>query len=112
MTRRLISSGSPFEEVAGYSRAVQQDPWVFVSGTSGYKDGKISESEVEQAEQALLTIKAALEQAGASMDDVVRVMMYVTDASYFGTIARCWASTSRRPSPPTPPSFAVLWMPP
>ncbi len=87
MTRRLISSGSPFEEVAGYSRAVQQDPWVFVSGTSGYKDGKISESEVEQAEQALLTIKAALEQAGASMDDVVRVMMYVTDASYFGTIA-------------------------
>ena len=43
MTRRLISSGSPFEEVAGYSRAVQQDPWVFVSGTSGYKDGKISD---------------------------------------------------------------------
>lgn len=87
MTRRLISSGSPFEEVAGYSRAVQQDPWVFVSGTSGYKDGKISESEVEQAEQALLTIKAALEQAGASMDDVVRVVMYVTDAAYFSTIA-------------------------
>ena len=45
MTRRLISSGSPFEEVAGYSRAVQQDPWVFVSGTSGYKDGKISGSD-------------------------------------------------------------------
>ncbi|MBC7951038.1 MAG: RidA family protein, partial [Rhodospirillaceae bacterium] len=40
MTRRLISSGSPFEEVAGYSRAVVQDPWVFVSGTSGFKDGQ------------------------------------------------------------------------
>ena len=87
MTRQLISSGSPFEEVAGYSRAVAQGPWVFVSGTSGYKDGKISDSEVEQADQALQTIQAALAQAGATMDDVVRVTMYVTDASYFGTIA-------------------------
>jgi Putative translation initiation inhibitor, yjgF family len=86
MTRRLISSGSPFEEIAGYSRAVAQDPWVFVSGTSGYKDGKISESEAEQADQALQTIQAALAQAGATMDDVVRVMVYITDAAYFQTV--------------------------
>ena len=43
MTRRLISSGSPFEEIAGYSRAVADGQWVFVSGTSGFKDGKIAE---------------------------------------------------------------------
>lgn len=86
MTRRLISSGSPFEEVAGYSRAVVQDPWVFVSGTSGFKDGQIAESETDQADQALQTIKAALEQAGATMADVVRVVVYVTDASYFQTV--------------------------
>lgn len=87
MTRRLISSGSPFEEVAGYSRAVVQDPWVFVAGTSGFKDGQIAEGEVAQAEQAIATIAAALEQAGASLADVVRVVVYITDAAYFQTVA-------------------------
>ncbi len=86
MTRRLISSGSPFEEVAGYSRAVAEGPWVFVSGTSGYKNGQISDNEAEQADQALQTIAAALAEADATMDDVVRVMVYVTDASYFQTV--------------------------
>lgn len=86
MTRRLISSGSPFEEVAGYSRAVVQDPWVFVSGTSGFKDGQIADSEVDQADQCLQTIKAALEKAGATMADVVRVVVYITDAAYFQTV--------------------------
>lgn len=86
MTRRLISSGSPFEEVAGYSRAVVQEPWVFVSGTSGFKDGQIADTETGQAEQALQTIAAALEQAGASLADVVRVVVYITDAAYFQTV--------------------------
>lgn len=86
MTRRLISSGSPFEEVAGYSRAVVQDPWVFVSGTSGFKDGQIAESEVEQADQCLQTIAAALEKAGATMADVVRVVVYVTEPGFFQTV--------------------------
>jgi enamine deaminase RidA (YjgF/YER057c/UK114 family) len=86
MTRRLISSGSPFEEVAGYSRAVVQDPWVFVSGTSGFKDGQIAESEVDQADQALKTIAAALEQANSSMADVVRVVCYVTEPGFFQTV--------------------------
>ena len=62
MTRQLISSGSSFEEVAGYSRAVRQDPWVFVSGTSGFKDGQIADGVVAQAEQCIATIAAALEQ--------------------------------------------------
>lgn len=87
MSRRLISSGSPFEEVAGYSRAVVDGEWVFVSGTSGFKDGQIAESEVAQAEQCLATIAAALDQAGASLADVVRVVCYITDAAYFQTVA-------------------------
>lgn len=87
MSRRLISSGSPFEQVAGYSRAVVADPWVFVAGTSGFKDGQIAESEVTQAEQAIATIAAALDQAGATLADVVRVVVYITDAAYFQTIA-------------------------
>jgi len=87
MTRRLISSGSPFEEVAGYSRAVVDGQWVFVSGTSGYKDGKIADDVVGQAEQSLATIAAALAEAGASLADVVRVKAYVTEAGFFQAIA-------------------------
>jgi enamine deaminase RidA (YjgF/YER057c/UK114 family) len=87
MSRRLISSGSSFEEVAGYSRAVQQDPWVFVSGTSGFKDGQISDDVVAQAEQSLATIAGVLEGAGYSLADVVRVKAYVTEASFFEAIA-------------------------
>jgi len=87
MTRQLISSGSSFEEVAGYSRAVRQDPWVFVSGTSGFKDGKIAEDVVTQAEQCIATIAAALEQAGSSLKDVVRVKAYITEAAFFEKIA-------------------------
>ncbi|MBI5162401.1 MAG: RidA family protein [Magnetospirillum sp.] len=87
MTRRLISSGSAFEEVAGYSRAVVQDPWVFVAGTSGFKDGQIADDVVAQAEQSIATIAAALEQGGAALADVVRVVCYITDAAYFQQVA-------------------------
>jgi len=87
MTRRLISSGSPFEEVAGYSRAVADGNWVFVSGTSGFKDGKIADDVAGQAEQAIATIAAALAEAGSSLADVVRVKAYVTEASFFQAIA-------------------------
>jgi len=87
MTRRLISSGSPFEEVAGYSRAVADGQWVFVSGTSGFKDGKIADDVVAQAEQCIATISAALAEAGSSLADVVRVKAYVTEAGFFQAIA-------------------------
>jgi enamine deaminase RidA (YjgF/YER057c/UK114 family) len=87
MTRQLISSGSSFEDVAGYSRAVRQDPWVFVSGTSGFKDGQIADGVVAQAEQCMATISAALEQAGYSLADVVRVKAYITEAAFFEQIA-------------------------
>ena len=89
MTRQLISSGSPFEEQIGYSRAVVDGDWIFVSGTTGfdYATMTIADDVAAQAEQCLRNITAALEQAGASLRDVVRVTYVLPDASQF---ERCW----------------------
>jgi enamine deaminase RidA (YjgF/YER057c/UK114 family) len=75
MTRRLISSGSQFEQDIGYSRAVVDGEWVFVSGTTGfdYESMTISDSLQEQTEQCLKNIQAALRQCGADFKDIVRV---------------------------------------
>jgi enamine deaminase RidA (YjgF/YER057c/UK114 family) len=75
MARKLISSGSRFEAEIGYSRAVVDGDWVFVSGTTGfdYATMTISDDVVAQCEQAMRNIDAALKEAGASMADVVRV---------------------------------------
>ncbi len=87
--RQRISSGSPFERDIGYSRAVVDGDWVFVSGTTGfdYATMEISDDPAEQADQALRTIAGALEQAGSSLDDVVRVHYYLPDAADFEA---CW----------------------
>ena len=71
MSRRLISSGSTFEAEIGYSRAVVDGNWVFVSGTTGfdYRTMTIPEGLSEQTEQCLLNIQAALSEAGASLAD-------------------------------------------
>ncbi len=89
MNRQHISSGSPYEEQIGYSRAVVAGDWVFVSGTTGfdYSAMTISDDVVQQTEQCLLNIQAALQQAGASLDDVVRVNYVLPDASLFEA---CW----------------------
>ena len=89
MTRRLISSGSTFEEEIGYSRAVVDGDWVFVSGTTGfdYATMTIADDVVAQAEQCLKNIDAALREAGASMADVVRVTYVLPDAAEFPA---CW----------------------
>jgi enamine deaminase RidA (YjgF/YER057c/UK114 family) len=89
MTRQRISSGSPFEAQIGYSRAVVDGDWIFVSGTTGfdYATMQISSDVTEQAEQALRNIAWALEQAGASLADVVRVTYVVPDAADFEP---CW----------------------
>lgn len=89
MTRRLISQGSTFEKAIGYSRAVVQGPWVFVSGTTGYdyKTMTISEDVAEQAAQTLRNIDAALTEAGASVLDVVRVTYMLPRAADFEP---CW----------------------
>jgi enamine deaminase RidA (YjgF/YER057c/UK114 family) len=89
MTRRLISSGSKFEQDIGYSRAVVDGEWVLVSGTTGfnYDTMTIEDDVVAQCEQTLKNIDAALKQAGASFKDVVRVHYLITKAEDF---ERCW----------------------
>lgn len=89
MTRRLIDSGSSFEQQIGYSRAVVDGDWVFVSGTTGfdYATMTIADDIVEQTEQCLKNIEAALRQAGAMLDDVVRVTYIVPEAAAFPD---CW----------------------
>jgi enamine deaminase RidA (YjgF/YER057c/UK114 family) len=81
--RRLISSGSPFEAAAGYSRAVVDGDWIFVAGTTGfdYAQMTIVDAPAEQARQAFRNIEKALAEAGARLGDVVRVKYYVPDAA-------------------------------
>lgn len=78
---RFIQSGSKWEELAGYSRAVVDGDWVFVSGTVGqdFKTGVIPPTAREQAQLALTTIATALAEADASLTDVVRVRVYIPD---------------------------------
>ena len=89
MSRRLIGSGSKFEQDVGYSRAVIDGEWVFVSGTTGfdYDTMTISDNLLDQTEQCLKNIQAALRQAGADFADVVRVNYIVPNAERFSD---CW----------------------
>lgn len=82
--RRLISSGSPFETTAGYSRAVVEGNWCFVSGTTGYDYATMTmpESVEDQTRNCLSTIGRVLEDAGFSFADVVRCHYYVTEAAF------------------------------
>jgi enamine deaminase RidA (YjgF/YER057c/UK114 family) len=94
MPRRLISSGSSFEKSIGYSRAVVDGDWVFVSGTTGfdYSTMTISDDVVAQCEQALKNIAAALKQASSGFADVVRVQYLMTSAADF---ERCWPAMAK-----------------
>jgi len=89
MTRRLISSGSTFEQEIGYSRAVVVGDWVFVSGTTGfdYNTMSISDSLIEQTEQCLKNIESALREANASLQDVARVTYVLPNGAEFN---QCW----------------------
>lgn len=89
MTRKLISSGSTFEQEIGYSRAVVVGDWVFVSGTTGfdYSSMTIADGLLAQTEQCLKNISAALEQAGSSVEDVVRVTYVLPNSAEF---PECW----------------------
>jgi enamine deaminase RidA (YjgF/YER057c/UK114 family) len=79
--RRLISSGSPFERQAGYSRAVVDGRWCFVAGTTGYDPETRAMPELveAQARNALAVIARALDEAGFALVDVVRATYYITD---------------------------------
>ena len=89
MTRKLIGSGSTFEDQIGYSRAVAAGDWVFVSGTTGfdYATMSIEDSLLEQTEQCLKNIESALHQAGSSLEDVVRVTYILPNSAEF---EQCW----------------------
>lgn len=94
MSRTHITSGSTFEADIGYSRAVVQGDWIFVSGTTGYDYATMTlrDGIVAQAEQCLQNIAAALSQANSSLDDVVRVTYIVPEA---GEFSACWPVLKR-----------------
>ena len=83
-----ISSGSPFEEMAGYSRAVVDGDMVYVSGTTGYDPdiGGFAATVEEQAEQAFSVISAALAEAGTSLENMLRIQVYVASRPEFDRI--------------------------
>ena len=92
---RLISSGSPFEAKIGYSRAVVDGDMVYVSGTTGYdyKTMTMPDDAAAQARNALGTISTALEEAGASLKDVVRVRYYITDMAHYDALVAAAGET-------------------
>lgn len=101
MNRRLISSGSSFEALAGYSRAVVDGDDVFVSGTTGfdYTTMDIDDDPVAQTHQCFANIAAALADAGCTLDDVVRVHYLMTDAALFELLAPVFGEYMARARP-------------
>jgi enamine deaminase RidA (YjgF/YER057c/UK114 family) len=94
MARTLVSSGSSFEAEVGYSRAVVDGDWIFVSGTTGfdYSTMTISDDVVAQCEQSMRNVASALARAGASIADIVRVRYIVPKREDFEP---CWPVLKR-----------------
>ena len=107
MTRQQISSGSRFEAEIGYSRAIVDGDWIWVSGTTGfnYETMTISENVAEQAEQTFRNIKSAMEKAGFSLEDVVRVTYIFPNAADFPP---CWPVLSKYFGKTRPAATAIV----
>jgi len=101
LKKRLISSGSAFEAVAGYSRAVVDGDWVHVAGTTGFDYSKmtISDDLEAQTRQVFANIAGALKQADATLDDVVRVTYYLAEREYFEKVAPIFGEYFARARP-------------
>ena len=101
MEKRLIPSGSAFEAVAGYSRAVIDGGWIHVAGTTGfdYSTMTISDDLIVQTRQVFANIGAALKQADATLDDVVRVTYYLAERDYFDKVAPIFGEYFARARP-------------
>lgn len=101
MSRRNISSGSHFEDLARYSRAVVDGDLIVVSGTVGTdpQSGTMPDSVEEQARNSFATIESALRQAGASLDDVMRCGVYVTAVDHVQDVMRVLAEKFDRIRP-------------
>ena len=99
--RRAISSGSKFEELAGYSRAIVDGEWIFVSGTAGYDiaNDRFPDDPAEQTRLSLATIADALAEAGASLSDIVQVRVYLASADDLMAVAPILGETFSDPRP-------------
>jgi len=98
--RQAISSGSKFEELAGYSRAVADGEWVFISATAGVEaGGGFASDAVRQARRALAIVSAALAEAGAGLEDVVRVRVYLADRADVVPVSKILGETFAVPRP-------------
>ena len=108
MTRQLLSSGSPMEKAYGYSRAVVQDPWVFMAGTTGYdyETMQIPDDVVQQTRNCWKTIERFLKEAGSSLEDLVRVTYYATETDDAEAILEICGEVLRDIRPAT--SFLVV----
>ena len=84
MTRRLISTGSPFEKAFGYSRAVVDGDLVFISGTTGYDYATMimPDDPADQTRNIFKTVEKVLADAGSSMSQILRAQYFVTDRTY------------------------------
>ncbi|HEY8644614.1 MAG TPA: RidA family protein [Gaiellaceae bacterium] len=103
MDRQRISSGAAFEERVGYSRAIRAGDHVWVSGTAPIMPGDADPpaTPYEQAQVCLGIIERALAEAGASLDDVVRTRIYVTDAAYIDDVGRAHGAAFATARPAT-----------
>jgi enamine deaminase RidA (YjgF/YER057c/UK114 family) len=101
VARQRISSGSSFEAVAGYSRAIVEGNTVYVAGTTGfdYAAMRIDDDPLAQCHQCFRNIGAALAEAGCTLDDVVRVRYYLTDVRLFEQLAPVFGSYFARARP-------------